>query len=359
MLGYIIKKLAYGLLVIWGIITLLFFIFNIVPNDPTRMILGQHTDSLSLAMVKQDLHLDEPAWKQYLSYLNDLSPISIHTTTDKNSIFYLDTAKYAPYTPLFGSSQFKIIIKSPYLRRSYQSKKKVSQIISETYFNTFILALSAIIIASILGIILGIISAVFKDSLLDRIILVFSSFGMALPSFFAAILIGWIFAYLLHDYTGLNLTGNLFEIDDFGNGKTLMLQNLILPTLTLSIRPVTVITQLTRNSLLETLSQDFIRTAYAKGLGFRKILFKHALMNSLNPVVTAISGWFASLLAGVVFVEYIFGWKGLGYVVVEALNNLDFPLVSGIVITISIIFVLVNILVDIIYVYLDPRIKLK
>jgi peptide/nickel transport system permease protein len=358
MAAYIVKKILYAILVVWGVITLLFVIFNVVPNDPTRMILGQHTDSLSIAMVKQDLHLDEPIYKQYLSYLDDISPLSVYTKHDNKSIFYLSSEKYSPYKILFNIGQFSIVLKYPYLRRSYQSKKKVSIIISETYLNTLVLATVAIIIATILGLFFGIIAAIFKDSVLDRLILIFTSLGMALPSFFAAIIIGWIFAYLLHKYTGLNLTGNLYEIDDFGRGQVLALKNLILPAITLAIRPVTVITQLTRNSLLETLSQDFIRTAYAKGLSFFKVLTKHALMNSLNPVVTAVSGWFASLLAGVVFVEFIFGWKGLGYVVVDALNNLDFPLVTGIVITISIIFVVVNILVDIIYVYLDPRIKL-
>ncbi len=358
MFGYIVKKILYSILVVWGVISLLFLIFNVVPNDPARMVLGQHTDSLSIAMVKQDLHLDEPVYKQYLSYLNDISPLSFYTTKDEKSIFYLSQEKYKPYKVLFKVGEWAVVLKYPYFRRSYQTKKKVTTIISETYLNTLVLAVAAIVIATILGLFFGIIAAIFKDSVLDKLILVFTSLGMALPSFFAAIIIGWVFAYLLHDYTGLNLTGNLYEIDDFGRGQVLALQNLILPAATLAIRPVTVITQLTRNSLLETLSQDFVRTAYAKGLSFFRVLTKHALMNSLNPVVTAVSGWFASLLAGVVFVEYIFGWKGLGYVVVDALNNLDFPLVTGIVITISIIFVVVNILVDIIYVYLDPRIKL-
>ncbi len=341
-----------------GLVTLLFIIFNVVPNDPTRMILGQHTDSLSIALVKKDLHLDEPVFIRYIAYLNDLSPLSLYDIKDTNSIWFYDKTKYSPSRTIFIVSDKVFVIKYPYMQRSYQSKKKVSVIIGETYFNTFILAFAAILIATFLGIIGGIIAAIFKDSWIDKFILVVSSLGMSLPSFFAAIIIGWFFAYLLHDITGLNLTGNLYEIDDFGRGEVLMLKNLILPAFTLSIRPVTVIMQLTRNSLLETLSQDFIRTAYAKGLSFTKVLFKHALMNSLNPVITAISGWFSSLLAGVVFVEYIFGWKGLGYVVVDALNNLDFPLVTGIVITISIIFVVVNLLVDIIYVYLDPRIKL-
>jgi len=353
-----VKKILYGILVIWGVVSLLFVIFNIVPNDPARMVLGQHTDSASIAMVTQDLHLNEPVYKQYLSYLNDLSPVSFHLLNDSSSMFYLSKEKYTPFLKIFAGKNFTVILKYPYLRRSYQNKKKVSAIIGETYFNTFVLATVAIVIASILGIIFGIFSAVFKDTVFDKVILIFTSLGMSLPSFFAAIIIGWIFAYLLHDYTGLNLTGNLYEIDDFGGGRVLALKNLILPAATLAIRPLTVITQLTRNSLLETMSQDFIRTAYAKGLSFFKVLTKHALMNSLNPVVTAVSGWFASLLAGVVFVEYIFGWKGLGYVVVDALNNLDFPLVTGVVITISIIFVIVNILVDIIYLYLDPRIKL-
>jgi len=116
--------------------------------------------------------------------------------------------------------------------------------------------------------------------------------------------------------------------------------------------------QLTRNALLEVLSQDYIRTARAKGLSEKKILWKHAIKNALNPVITAISGWFASLMAGVVFVEYIFGWKGLGYVMVDALNNYDLPLVVGVVLTIAVIFVVINMFVDIVYTILDPRIKL-
>ena len=117
--------------------------------------------------------------------------------------------------------------------------------------------------------------------------------------------------------------------------------------------------QLSRNSLLDVLSQDYIRTAKAKGVSFFNIIYRHALKNSLNPVITSISGWFASLMAGVVFVEYIFGWRGLGYVIVDSLNNYDLPLIMGSVLAISIIFVIINMLVDIIYSVLDPRIKLS
>jgi peptide/nickel transport system permease protein len=153
------------------------------------------------------------------------------------------------------------------------------------------------------------------------------------------------------------MTGSLYELDDFGESYQIVWKNLLLPSLVLGIRPLAVIIQLTRSNLLEVLSQDYIRTAYAKGLSQYQVIFKHALKNAINPVVTAISGWFASLLAGAIFVEYIFGWKGLGKEIVEALNQLDIPVVMGAVIVIAFLFIIINIVVDLIYIYLDPRIK--
>ena len=137
------------------------------------------------------------------------------------------------------------------------------------------------------------------------------------------------------------------------------LKNLILPTITLGIRPLAIIVQLTRSSMLEVLSLDYIRTAKAKGLSSYAIIFNHALRNALNPVVTAVSGWFASLMAGAFFVEYIFGWNGLGKVTVDALELSDFPVVMGAVLFIAFLFVIINILVDILYGFLDPRVKLN
>ena len=139
----------------------------------------------------------------------------------------------------------------------------------------------------------------------------------------------------------------------------MQLKNLILPALTLGIRPLSVIIQLSRNSLLEVLSMDYVRTATAKGLSKFTVIFKHALRNALNPVVTAVSGWFASLLAGAVFVEYIFAWNGIGKEIVDALNKMDLPVVMGAVLFIASIFVIINILVDLIYGWLDPRIKIS
>jgi len=192
---------------------------------------------------------------------------------------------------------------------------------------------------------------------LDRVLLLLSTLGMSVPSFLSAILFSWFFGYVLHDLTQLNMTGSLYELDDFGESYQIVWKNLLLPSLVLGIRPLAVIIQLTRSNLLEVLSQDYIRTAYAKGLSQYQVIFKHALKNAINPVVTAISGWFASLLAGAIFVEYIFGWKGLGKEIVEALNQLDIPVVMGAVIVIAFLFIIINIVVDLIYIYLDPRIK--
>lgn len=323
------------------------------------MMLGQRSDISTIESIRKELGLDKSKGAQYFKYLNDLSPLSLHNERNSESYIYLDNEKYQ-YVKLFNISEKRtLVLKYPYLRRSYQSKKQVSQIIRETLPNTFILAIVAIIFATFAGIFLGVIAAIKKDSLFDRLTLLFSAFGMSLPSFFAAILIGWIFAFVLGDITGLNLTGNIYEIDDFGEGIHLQLKNLILPAFTLGIRPLSIVVQLSRNSMLDVLSQDYIRTAKAKGLSFGYIIWKHALKNSLNPVITAISGWFASLMAGVVFVEYIFGWKGLGFIIVDSLNNYDLPVVVGCVLTISVMFIIINTLTDLLYGILDPRIKME
>ena len=209
----------------------------------------------------------------------------------------------------------------------------------------------------VLGILFGIISANYKDRWIDKIIQLISTLGMSVPSFFSAIIFAWIFGFLLYNYTGLNMTGSLYEVDDFGNGKYIQWKNLILPATVLGIRPLAVVSQLMRNSLLEVMSLDYIRTAKAKGLSEFAIIKKHALKNAMNPVMTAISGWFASMLAGAVFVEFIFGWNGLGKEIVDALNTLDLPIIMGAVIVIASLFIIINIFVDLIYGWLDPKIR--
>lgn len=359
MLRYVLKRLFYGVLVLLGVIVIVFLLFNVLPADPARMMLGQRADISSIEAINRDLGRDKPLPVQFLNYLNDLSPVSIHNDKDTNSYWYLDKKKYTSYSRLFHVSSSKVfVIKPPYLRRSYQSKRPVTEILADAFPNTALLAIVALLFASIVGIFVGIVSAVKKDSWFDRASLVLSVFGMSLPSFFAAILIAWIFAFLLARYAGLNMFGSLYTVDDFGKGEHLDLKNIILPAITLGLRPLAVIVELTRSSMLDVLSQDYIRTARAKGFRFYKVITRHALKNVMNPVVTAISGWFASLMAGAVFVEYVFDWKGVGVVIVDGLNKYDFPVVMGALLCIAVILVLINIITDIVYGILDPRIRM-
>jgi len=271
----------------------------------------------------------------------------------------LKKGKYS-YKKLFSIGEISLVLKYPYLRESFQKNgKKVSEVILETLPNTAILALFSISIAIFLGIIFGIFSAIYKDTFFDRIIAIVSTFGMSIPSFFSAILFAWLFGFVLKEYTGLEMTGSLYVVDDFGEHIYIQWKNLVLPAIVLGIRPLAVVIQLMRNSLLEVLNLDYIRTAKAKGLTNYQVIKNHALKNSLNPVITAISGWFASMLAGAVFVEYIFNWNGLGKEIVNALNTLDLPVIMGSVLVIASLFIIINILVDIIYSWLDPRIRLK
>lgn len=315
-----------------GVITLIFALFNILPGDPARMMLGQNADQESIDMIHKELGLDKPLPIQYLDYLNDLSPIGV----DEDG---------------------KFGFKAPNLRRSYQSGKTVASILGESFPNTILLALVSIAFAFVVGVTLGSLAAIYSDTWLEKAILLLTSFGMSLPSFFAAILIAWFFAFVLADYTGLSMFGSLYSVDDFGNGEYIDLKNLILPALTLGIRPLSVICELTKSTMKEVLQQDYIRTAKAKGLSKFQIIKNHALRNTLNPVVSSISSWFASLIAGAVFVEYIFDWKGVGVVIVDSLEKYDFPVLMGTLIVICVMLIMINILTDIIHAMLDPRIK--
>jgi len=340
----------------FGVITIVFFLFYILPADPARMMLDQRENQEQLNLINSKYGFDLPIIKQYFYYLNDLSLISIHSK-ESNSFTNIEK-KNISFITIFLNEKIKIVVKKPYLRQSFnKTGKSVSSIISEVLFNTIVLAVSAIFIALIIGVFLGVFSAINKDNFIDSFISVISALGMAVPSFFSAILMAWVFGFWLADYTGLSMTGSLYILDDFGESEDLNLKNLILPSITLGIRPLAVITQLMRNSLIEVMQMDYIRTATAKGLSFKKVIVKHALKNSFNPVITAASGWFASMLAGAVFVEYIFGWNGIGKLVVDSLNQMDLPVLMGCVLVIAVFFVLINIIVDLIYRYLNPKIR--
>ncbi|MDX2047892.1 MAG: ABC transporter permease [Chitinophagaceae bacterium] len=348
MFKYITRKFFYGLLVLLGVVVIVFFLFQGF-GDPARLVLGQTGDSATIQNIRKELYLDQPKWKQFVFYLKDISPVSVHSRQE---------IEQKQLKGIFIGGENKLAVKVPYLRRSYQTKKDVWATLTEALPGTAILALAAMLFATIAGIILGIIAAVKQNTWMDTSAVFASVLGISAPSFFMGMLIAYLFGFLWSDFTGLHMTGSLFDTDPF-EGRRLQLHNLILPALTLGIRPLAIITQLTRSSMLDTLNQDYIRTAYAKGLSKKAVVLKHALRNALNPVITAVTGWFAELLAGAFFVEYIFGWKGIGKITVDALEKLDYPVVMGSVLLTAALFVLVNMLADFLYGMADPRIRVK
>jgi peptide/nickel transport system permease protein len=352
MLKYLTRKLLYGLAVMLGVVVVVFFMFNILPVDPARMTQGQRADVQSLQAVRAEFGLDKPIPVQFAYYMNDLSPIGVHLNTDAEQERY-------GYVKLFAISSQKVIaLKWPYLRRSYQTSKDVMGLLMEVVPNTLILALTAMLFAIIIGVFLGVISAINQNTWIDKLAVAFSTLGISAPSFFAGIIIAWLFGFLWSDITGLNMSGSLYSYDPF-KGEVITWKNLILPMITLGLRPLAIIVQLTRNAMLDVLSQDYIRTARAKGLSNNAVIYRHALKNALNPVITAVANWFASLMAGSFFVEYVFGYNGLGKATVNALEMSDFPVIMGSILFIAFIFVVINILTDIIYVWADPRVKLN
>jgi ABC-type dipeptide/oligopeptide/nickel transport system permease component len=351
MVRFIFKRLGKGILVLFGVIAFVFIIFHALPGDPVSMLAGQRTDVATRESIARELGLREPMHIQFLRYINDLMPVSYHQDNSFNRLRY-------DYNILFRTGENNVVVlKKPYLRRSFQSNRRVDEILMENIENTFILAFTAMFLATVVGIILGVIAALRQNEWPDHLIISLSVFGISIPAFLSAIVFAIIFGYYLSDWTGLNLTGQLWVTHPI-LGKQLQLKNIILPAVTLGIRPLSIIVQLTRSSMLDVMSKDYIRTARAKGLSSVNIFMKHALKNAINPVITAVTGWLASLMAGAFFVEYIFDWKGLGFVTIKAVQSMDFPVVMGSTLIIAIIFIIINIFVDVLYAAVDPRIRL-
>lgn len=318
------------------------------------MTMGQRTDALSVAQMEKEFRLDLPSWKRYLLYLNDISPISYHRKLPASHL-YLDEKMYVVAQTLkIGNSI--IAFKKPFLGTSYQNGKPVIELIKSKLLSTLIMAVFATLFGSIVGILLGIWAALKKNTFIDNAILVLINLGISQPSYFSAMILLLVLVNLLGDYTHLNFTGSLVELDDYGD-KIFVWKNLIIPVLALGVRPISIISQLTRSTMLDVMGQDFIRTAKAKGLSQNVVIFKHTLRNVLTPVATSVTGWFASLLAGAMFVEEVLHCNGLGSLTINALRSFDIPVVMGCVLYIAVIFVLVNILTDFLYAYLDPRVK--
>ena len=356
MIRYLAERIGSGALVLVGVAILVFFLFQLVRFNPAYASAGESASEATIQNINRELGLDLPVGRQLLLYLNDISPLSFHVhQSDARS--YYNPEKYKGYK-LFGISGTEVVLKQPYLGKSFQTGRPVAALLNDVLPNTLVLAFSAIVLASIIGIWLGVTAAVSQGSLIDRTVTTISVLGISFPSFFAAIVLQLVFAYWLSAWTGLKMTGNLYEADPYTGVAHLSLQNLILPAIALGVRPVAVITQITRSSMLDVLHADYIRTARAKGMSWRPVVFRHALKNALIPVITSITGWLASLLAGAFFIEVVFNYNGLGLETVNAVMVKDIPVASGAVLYIATVFVIINILTDMLYSLVDPRVSL-
>ncbi len=305
MLAYISRRLGLSALVVVGVSVLVFMMLHLVPGNPVLVMLSESQSVTSAKSLEHELGLDQPLYKQYFDYA--------------------DRAVHGD------------------LGRSIRLRLPVAALIWGRVGNTLQLAVASLTLAIVLGVMLGTLAAAYRGRLIDYGVTVGALVGVSLPSFFLGILLLLLF--------GLKLGW----LPIAGNQDGLL--SLVLPSITLATIPLATIARLTRSSVLNVLGEDHVRVARAKGLRYRTVVVKHALRNSLIPVTTIIGVQFGGLLGGAVIVETVFAWPGIGRLLVDAVNDRDFPLVQGIVLVISIAFVLVNLLVDLLYAVLDPRVR--
>ena len=331
---YIIRRLLLLIPVLLGTVTITFFLMYAVPSNPARMIAGPHATGDQIERITKELGLDQPLYIQYFRYIRRL---------------------------LKGDFGRSILTRRPVIQEL------------KTYFPaTFELTLVSMLIMVPLGILFGVISAVKRNSLADHTIRIFALSGVSMPIYWLGLILLLVFYFKLgilpgpgridpyitppKDITGLYLLDSLLT----GNWEafTNSLKHIILPAITLAYATTGMTARITRSSMLEVIQAEYIKTAKAKGLGPRAIIMRHALRNALIAPITLIGYEFGYLLAGAVLTETIFGWPGLGRYAVESMTNVDFPAVLGVVILMTFIYVIMNLLVDIAYVIIDPRIRL-
>lgn len=347
----LLQRLALLAATVWGLVTLLFLIFNLL-GDPAAVAEGQRADLRTRESIRAELGLDRPPFLQYLHWLNDLSPVG---RLDKRQRESGDYSALALWETADGGAW---TLKLPYLRRSFQTNRPVAELYFERLPGTALLAGAALLLAALLGVSMGTLAARKPGGALDVALSSVAVLGLSTPSFFAALLAGWLLAYELHDWTGLDPTGYVTRDRILTPGETYLdFRYLILPALTLGLRPLSVLFQLTREQMIDLRQADFARTARAKGLAETAVELRHLLRNALNPVLTALSAWLGALLGGSFFVEYIFDWQGVGKLTVDALMTNDYPVLMGCCLFTALIFVGVQFSMDGVYRLLDPRIR--
>jgi len=328
---YIIKRLLQIIPVILGVTIIAFTLIHIAPGDPARNMLGQHASQQEIDEIRAKYGLDQPLYVQYFIWLGDV---------------------------LQGN-----------LGRSILSHEQVTIEIASRFPNTIELAIAAMLFAILIGVIAGIISATKQYSIADYSVMGIALFGISMPVFWLGIMLMMIFGVYLgwlpiggridllipfHRVTGFMVLDSIIT----ANGAALIsvLSHLILPAIALGTIPMAIIARTTRSSMLEILRQDFIRTERAKGLSERIVIYKHALRNAMVPVVTVVGLNFGLLLSGAILTETVFSWPGVGRLVVNAVYARDYPLVIGCILVFALVFVIVNLITDILYTYIDPRI---
>ncbi len=307
MSAYIIRRLLLVIPVLIGISIFVFLIMHLTPGDPARLRLGESAPLEQLEKLREELGLNDPLPVQYLNWLKKAVRLD------------------------FG--------------RSLRSKKLVTAEIMERLPATAELAVLAVAISVAVGIPVGILSASKPNSFFDNVAMLAALSGVGMPAFWQGIMFILIFSVWLGWFPSSGRMGGM--------------EYYILPALTLGTRSMASIARMTRSSMLEVLQQDYIRTATAKGLPRFRVVFVHALRNALIPVVTMIGLQFGGLMAGAVLTETIFAWPGIGRLVVEAINNKDFPVVQGTIMTFAIMYALINLIVDVLYAFLDPRLRAR
>jgi len=304
--AYLVRRLLGAVPVILGVIAVVFILSTVVPGDPARILMGQRGDPETIELIRHEMGLDNPLWFQFFDFFRR------SLTLD--------------------------------LGKSWRNNQYVTEAILDRLPVTATIAIAAMGIAVIFGVTFGIISAIKQNTAFDFGSMVAALAGVSAPTFWVGVLLILAFCVKLRWIPG---TGT-------GHGEWYYY---ILPSITLGVRPVALIARLTRSSMLEIIRQDYVRTARAKGLSERIVIFKHALRNAVIPVVTIIGVQVASLLSGVVITETVFALPGLGRLSVQALINRDYPIIRGTVLFMALTFVFANLLVDLTYPLFDPRIK--
>jgi peptide/nickel transport system permease protein len=304
MLSYLIKRIFSTIPVLIGISLLLFFMLRMLPGDPAQVLAGQMATPEEIENIRHQLGLDRPIYEQYAAYLSRLARLD--------------------------------------LGRSARTQNPVLDEIWARLPNTLLLAVVAIGLACILGIPAGIISAVRPYSWIDYVVTISALFGMSMPVFWLGLMLVVVFSIILKWLPA---------------GGTGSWQHVVLPSITLAAFVVAFIARMTRSTMIETLSQDFTTTARSKGLQERVVVIKHALKNAMIPIITVVGLQFGLLLGGAVLTETVFAWPGLGRLIVDSILARDYPVIQGAILIFGLLYIMVNLVVDMIYALVDPRIR--